>query len=56
MRSLDKVDSDTETAVASWLDAIKCGDLIKLSENEDGLLTCVGADVLRSPDNEGFRV
>ena len=33
---LDKVDSDTETAVASWLDAIKCGDLIKLSENKDG--------------------
>jgi len=42
---------DMETAVSIWLDAIKCGDLIKLHGDEDGLLTCVGADVVRSNES-----
>jgi hypothetical protein len=51
----EHVSSDFETAVDRFCDALKCGDLVELERDEDGVVTCVGADlepVLRYRLNE----
>jgi hypothetical protein len=41
---LDEINSDAETAVNLWLEAIKCGDVIEVSRDKDDVSTTVGAD------------
>jgi hypothetical protein len=49
---LDEINSDAETAVNLWLEAIECGDVIEVSRDRNDVLTTVGADVVRTESND----